>query len=239
MKQKQQIGIAIFAILLILTVFSTNTFAQKHFAVQKLNKVNNLESQILSQLKMDPRFHNYFKNTKNPSLPGLLKANKADGNATVIDSLVSSAYDTSYQWIKMSYQYDGYGYLTDWLSEYIDDGVHGYFNDYQFTFRPDGQLLSSLSLDWENGVWINDYRSTYTYDPSGNNISELDEQWDTTTTSWVNDWKYEYAYDANHNKVLETDASWGGSSWDNQWKYEYTFDANNNMTSKKIGRAHV
>ena len=232
MKQKQQIGIAISAILFILTIFLTNTFAQKQFAVQKLSKANSLGSKILSQFKMDPTFKNYFENTKNPSLSGLLKANKAQGNATVIDSMVSSAYDTSYQWIKISYQYDGYGYITDWLGEYIDDGVHGYFNDYQFVFRPDGQLKSDLSLDWVNGAWVNDQRESYTYDPNGNIISELDEQWDTTANNWVNDDKYEYSYDANHNRTLEVQAQWDGSSWKNSWKYEYSYDANNNMTLK-------
>jgi len=229
MKQDQQRGKVFRTILLILSLSSTIVFSQNHFADRKPNKADNLESRTLSKFMFDPITENNFKNFTNPNLPGLFKLN---GTETAIDSFVVLAYDTSYQWVKYSYDYDDYGYLKEYLAEYTDEGVKGYLGDYHFEYRPDGQLLSRLNLNWKNGVWVNDYRGSYTYDPNGNIISELYEQWDITTNNWVNDYKYEYSYDANHNGTLEVYARWDGSSWKNIWKYEWIYDANNNKISK-------
>ncbi len=93
-------------------------------------------------------------------------------------------------------------------------------------------MLSKLILDWNNGVWIKSRKSTYTYDPNGNIILYLQENWDTTLTTWVNKYKVESSYDARNNTVLKVFSNWNSGAWQLSSKYENTFDGNNNITSE-------
>ena len=233
MKQvQQQIKKGIMVLLVLLLTVTIISAKDNLFNKKNNDEGGKLENVLMHKLKTVPTFANYFKTAKNPSLTGLLKSQR---NAPKIDSMVSTAYDTSYQKVKNTYQYDANGFISNFLSEYFDDDslVGGY--NFNLDIRPDGQPTSSVIMDLHNGVWTNDEKGTYTYDPSGNQISYVSQKWDTTLTSWVNKYKHEYTYDANHNMLTDVSANWNSSSgtWKNSSKYEYNYDANKNVLSEK------
>ncbi len=235
MKQNQQkIKVVTTTAFLLFTILLSNAFGQNHFINQKLDYDNNFESKILSQLKMAPNFKDYFENNENPTLSGLLKATKIEGKTTFIDSIVSSLYDTSYQWIKYSYKYDSNGYLIEFLGEYTDEGVKGYFSNLHFKVLRDGKLAAYLQLIWENNSWVNNSTYTNKYNADGNKISTLYEKWDRVNSTWVNNRRYIYTYDGNNNTTLNTTETWNGTSWDYTQKSQYRYDLENNLTQKIV-----
>ena len=229
---QQQIRKTIMMLMVLFLTVTMISAKENLFNKKNNNEGSKLENVLMHKLKTLPTFADYFQTAKNPSLTGFLKS---QSDAAKIDSMVSTAYDTSYQKVKNLYQYDANGYISNYITMYYDDDslVGGY--SFNLDIRPDGQPLSLLSMDLFNGVWINSDKETFTYDPSGNQISRVSQEWDTTLTSWVNSGKNEYTYDANHNMITDVSANWNISSntWKNSSKYEYTYDANNNRSSKK------
>jgi len=140
MKQvQQQIKKGIMVLLVLLLTVTIISAKDNLFNKKNNDEGGKLENVLMHKLKTVPTFANYFKTAKNPSLTGLLKSQR---NAPKIDSMVSTAYDTSYQKVKNTYQYDANGFISNFLSEYFDDDslVGGY--NFNLDIRPDGQPTS-------------------------------------------------------------------------------------------------
>ena len=221
-------------IMMLLVLFLTVTIisAKENLFNKKSNndKGSKLENALLQKLQKIPTFAKYFQSPKNPGLTGFLKI---QSDTPKIDSMVSMAYNTSYQKIKNTYQYNANGYISNFIKmSYNNDSlVSGY--SCNLDIRPDGKPISLLHMQYQDGVWTNRFKNTYTYDPSGNQTSYAFQYWDTTLTTWVNFYKYEYTYDAKHNMLTWSFTEWDTSSsdWRNMYKSEYTYDVNNNMLS--------
>ena len=61
--------------------------------------------------------------------------------------------------------------------------------------------------------WVDNFRWTYTYDITGNRITELYESWSTSNSQWNNHNKYLFEYDFNGNATMGKHYKWK----DNQW----------------------
>ena len=48
---------------------------------------------------------------------------------------------------------------------------------YLYDYSPSGKMTVELYQGWENNQWVNNWRSTYTYDANGNQLTDLYETW--------------------------------------------------------------
>ena len=236
MKPELQIKKGIITMLVLVFILTSGIFAKNGIKDEE-NFRSKKESSILKLLKTEPVFANYFKNAKNPNLAELFKSVV---NEPQMDSVVSAAYDTSFQKQKTTYEYDANGYMNSFTRQYFKNGSIIYGQSLSFEFRSDGQLKSLLSLTLENGLWINSYRDTYSYDPNGNQISYVSEDWDTSSSSWVYDGKEDYVYNTNNKMIVKIESQWNSSSnaWENDRKYEWAYDSNNNKLWEVYFRWH-
>jgi len=80
---------------------------------------------------------------------------------------------------------------------------------------------------------VNNYQYLYTYDAQGNQLSSIEQDWNTQIGSWVNDWQYLYTYDAQGNQLSSLHQYWYTEigSWVNSWQYLYTYDSQGNQIS--------
>ena len=226
MKQNRQIIKGnIFLLLFFFAV--TIITAQTGFLNKKSTNNVSSENVLLESLKVNPLFTSYFKNAQNPNLADLLKSQVSEPK---IDSMVSTAYDTTYQKVKNTFEYDANGFITVLIRKYYDEGAVISGQNYNMEWTSNGRLKSFSSMKNLNGVWINDQKKSYSYDPDGNQISDVTERWDTASSSWVYSRKHEYTYDANHNMLSDVEARWSSGAWVNDEKYEWSYDANNNQT---------
>jgi hypothetical protein len=227
MKQNQQIKKGIVAILLLILIFTSSMFAYSGISGKRNSKIEKKGNFASKMFRTKSSFRERFKRTRKTDLEAILKKQVTEPK---IDSIVSASYDTSFQKMKNIIQYDAYGNISNFVREYYDEGAIIYAEGFNMEWRSDGKLKSFTSMKKLDGVWKNDRKETYAYDPSGNQISDVTENWDTVTSSWVYNRKYEYTFDANHNMLSKVYSRWSHDVWKNSYKYEWGYDANNNKT---------
>ncbi len=228
MKLEQQIKKGIITMLVLVFILTSGIFAKNGIKDEE-NFRSKKENSILELLKTEPAFAKYFRDAKSPNLAELFKSVV---NEPQMDSVISVAYDTSFQKQKATYGYDANGFMNSFTRQYFKDGNAIVGENFSVEYRSDGQIKSLLLLYLSNGLWINSRRYTYSYDPNGNEISEVKEKWDTTSSSWIYDTKDDYVYDANHNIVVNIYSKWNSGSWLNYSKTEWAYDSNNNKLWK-------
>lgn len=166
---------------------------------------------------------------------GLFKKIIFNSNAeglALIDSMVSVAYDTSFQKMKVSFSYDENGNITDRIQETVDEGTHSFIENDHIVYTVNGNIQSITRMGWANGSWRNYYLTIYLYDTNENTISYVTQNWDTVSNIWVNNYRTDFVYDANNNNTLSVSADWNNDSWVNSYKHEYTYDDNSNKTGE-------
>ena len=230
MKTKYTIS---YVLLFIILMITENTRSQTRKDFCENIKADSFEEAILSKLKIDPLFSNYFKKAKNPSLSELAKTITEEEQ---IDSMVSVSNDTSFQIMKVSYEYDENGYLTNYITEYINNGKHSFGDNFSFIFRTDGQLESGIRLKWVDGNWKKITKETNTYDSNGDIITQLNESYDDALDNWINNSKYEYSYDARRNLTIDLTTTWVGGTWENNSVLEFAYDTENKKILEAFSR---
>ncbi len=94
------------------------------------------------------------------------------------------------------------------------------------------RLDYTIDYNWSEGQWIDDTKTTYTYDANKNVPEYITYDWNAETSEWINTDKVEYTYDSGNRITVETEYGWNSST--NQWeadsKVEYSYDANDNLT---------
>ena len=88
-------------------------------------------------------------------------------------------------------------------------------------------LIEEIQQNWDDSIWVNSWKWTYTYDINSYLIEQLGQLWDGS--NWMDVAKGTYTYDLNNNKIEELWQDWDGSNWVNMGKGTYTYDVNNNM----------
>ncbi len=96
-----------------------------------------------------------------------------------------------------------------------------------YSYDANGNLLTKLIQNWENGSWVNWLKSIYTYNTNGLLLIRLTQVW--TNDTWVNYWIYTHNYDNNSNLLTSLLQSWQNESWLNSQFTTSTYDANGNV----------
>ena len=113
-----------------------------------------------------------------------------------------------------------------------------YINDstirWTYTYDASGNMLTQLYEWWENGAWVNSTRYSYTYDASGNRLTYLFESWQNG--AWVNKWRYSYTYDASGNMLTYLYENWSNGAWVNFERSTYTYDGSGNRLTSLFER---
>jgi hypothetical protein len=132
---------------------------------------------------------------------------------------------------KNTYEYDDNNNL---LTEFCEFWFFDAWRFMKFTnfYDASNNLLTCIGeFCWENNIWENTYRRTYTYDVNNNELTNLYQQWANNT--WINGNKHTYTYDSNNNNLtdLYEERVWPDDTLIIKDKYTYTYDANSNLVT--------
>ena len=110
---------------------------------------------------------------------------------------------------------------------------YGYKSNY--TYNGNNQVTESIDLEFTNGVWVNQYKSTYAY-TNGKITSVVGQDWNGSSWVYVTDGdqqdassKITISYGANDLVSEFIYADWDGSSWSLVDKELYTYNTNNKI----------
>src|ERR1035437_7813093 len=101
---------------------------------------------------------------------------------------------------------------------------------YTYTYNSSGEYLTELDAYWTNNAWVDGQRFTYTYDNSGKMLTELYEDW--TNNAWVNNSRVTYTYDNSGNLLTELREDWTNNAWVISLRYTYTYDNSGNLLTE-------
>ncbi len=159
-----------------------------------------------------------------------------DGEGNLIQEIISDWDPDGNQWLEgaqldMSYDVEGNQLSETWTVWDEDSAklVPAYKEEYLYE---DGKLTSINEYGWEEGVWVLFFRTTYTYDSSGNLNEELTQAWDSDGEVWIDFGKTLYTYNENDKLILEEvwEFSWTQFIVARTWQYTYVWDSDGNMT---------
>ena len=134
---------------------------------------------------------------------------------------------------RLNYQF-AFGFVSS-LEKMVDDGINGWTPVNRTLTAVNGSAvpprISTVQLqnrDTANAVWVDSFRTTYSY--FNNNLTQLfRDEYDSTTAQWTDISKNDYVY--NSNNQLETDFYSDNSASSSTLTYvskkEYTYNANN------------
>ena len=172
------------------------------------------------------------------------------GTAWVDGSIDTNTYDASnnlisdirQQWNGTSwvnYQLNAYTYdaLNNWTSLiYQSWSGTAWANQLLYTrhFDIHNNNTSYIQRNWNGSNWVIVYgdSSTYTYNSSNDIVTQIEQSYDTATSTWVNLMLYSNSFDADNNLINWTGKSWNGSTWVSDTKATDTYNATNDWTGE-------
>ena len=96
-----------------------------------------------------------------------------------------------------------------------------------YTYDVNNNEIEELQKNWIDSVWVNEYKLTRSYDVNNNQKELLIKEWDGS--AWINESKILYNYDVNNNPTESLYQTWDGSNWMDVFNFLLTYDANNNL----------
>lgn len=129
------------------------------------------------------------------------------------------------------YTYDASNRVIEILQKELDFESMQLINESITTFSFEGELLAEeISKYWleEEGIWENDYKTTWTYLPEGVYEKEINMHWDGIG-NWINYTETTATYDANWNLIEEFTIWWDNGSWVNYEMITRTYDPSGNI----------
>ncbi len=161
-----------------------------------------------------------------------------DGAGNLIQETVYDWDPVGNQWLvvaQFDMTYDAGGNLLTELWSFWDDDnsklVLVFKDEYIYE---GGKLTTWKEYFWEEGDWVHNYNTDYTYDGNGNLVLELTQGWDFLTEAWADFEKSEYGYNASNQLIRE-------EVWEFDWiqflmvlesLFEYTWDADGNRVTE-------
>ncbi len=120
-------------------------------------------------------------------------------------------------------------YEGDNLTQVLHEAWNGIDSEWEAlekterTFNTDNQLTNSKITYWniENQMWINNSQYILAYDDNGNNISRIEQEWESG--SWENSFKIEYFY-SPLNLVEVIGYEWSGSEFAEDARILYIYN---------------
>jgi hypothetical protein len=113
---------------------------------------------------------------------------------------------------------------------FIDFGGFGWhtLDKYSYDNNQNNILWVQQNYDSTAG-WVNSSLMMFYYDSFNRDTLEVNQAWDTESSSWLNYGKWPTTYDANNNPVNTFAYYWADPEWVLSGRRLYTFDANNNI----------
>lgn len=144
---------------------------------------------------------------------------------------VDSVFITNeYGFHRDNYYFDVNGNVVTRLRQELEDGIWINISQQIYTYDSNGNRLVWLSQNWDVNNWVNSYITTYTYDANGKTLSYLEQDWENST--WVNYWFISNTFDANGNLLNELVQEWGNGIWVNVFLFTETYNGNGaNLTT--------
>ncbi len=106
---------------------------------------------------------------------------------------------------------------------------------YKYTYNSNNLLIlfEHKTYNYNTQLWQNYDKKEYTYNSSGEKVSEICSEW--YYTNWELLCKDDYSYDSQGNLTLDFIYFWLINKWDPDQKLEYQYDNNNNMIEVRRG----
>jgi hypothetical protein len=98
-----------------------------------------------------------------------------------------------------------------------------------YTYDKSGNCLSDIRRHWLNNTWVLDEKGTYTYDNMGNQLTSLSDQW--LNNAWVNSNRITNTYDKSDNQLTHLTEWWSNNEWINSERLTYNYNDKNNELS--------
>ncbi|MBI9038171.1 MAG: T9SS type A sorting domain-containing protein [Bacteroidales bacterium] len=142
------------------------------------------------------------------------------------------------QWIdsdKWLFTYDGNGNLIEELEldwDYIGE-IWENFDIHYYTYVDD-LLMEDLKQMWEEGAWVNDINTFWTYDGEGHATERLTKAWPFGATAWENFLHNTFTYNANWQEIEDFVEKWESGVWTNHEIHYKTYDANGMIIEKLV-----
>jgi hypothetical protein len=99
-----------------------------------------------------------------------------------------------------------------------------------YSYNSSGQVLTNVFQEWHSNVQINLRISTYTYDANGNLLNYFYQEYHTSVLT--NMLKETYTYDGNGNNLTYLTESWQNNIWTYDSRLTNTYDSNNHLLTK-------
>ena len=99
-----------------------------------------------------------------------------------------------------------------------------------------GVISQSIYSDWENGLWVNEYKYVREYDTNVSDRLLSQEQLKWSNDTWIENVKSEYQYDTNGNEILYQYFTYSENTQSYQLynKWEKTYNENNEKIEEVV-----
>jgi len=200
-----------------------NNETEQHFSKKRQEMFNRTINEI--KQKLDSTY------SYNTEMAIDRKSYYTYNNSNKVQSSVSYSWNTPlnswYESDRSTFDDNGNRLSSIYLEINSETGDTSYCEKSVYTFVGNNKTMR-ISYTINNGDWVNNSKSEYTYDANNNRTSYIRYSWQDDT--WKNSYKQEYTYNANNNKTLDISYYWQDNAWIGSYKTEYTYDANNNRT---------
>ncbi len=136
-----------------------------------------------------------------------------DGNENLDTEIVSILYPNLVEYLKFKYSYDNNGRTSITASEWVNSAWVLNWKD-EYTYDGTGNLVTEIDYDYVNPQWIAYDKFEYAYDTNGNTIQDIGYHWNTSSSAWVEYEKYEYYHDLAYDTSDVIIPSWLYGNYD-------------------------
>lgn len=130
-----------------------------------------------------------------------------------------------------NYSYNADGTENQNLSQNWNIMMGAWVNNMRTTNTYDAskRISSILTEDFTTGAWVNSTKSTMTYNPNGSISESLGQDWNVSTSSWVDNQKENYSYNADGSTNQILTTEWKSNL--NKWDNQSRITYTYNSTS--------
>lgn len=113
---------------------------------------------------------------------------------------------------------------TDTIRDWLTGTTIGYKTLNLYSYNATQDVSSKTKQSWLHGAWRNDTKFLYIYDANHNQLSSIQQTWDTTAQQWNNYLRETNVYDSYNMVTLHTYEVWRQGSWQPYSFTRYYYD---------------
>lgn len=132
----------------------------------------------------------------------------------------------------VNYNYNISGQLVSTITQDYDNNQWVNEERVSNTYNGNGELDTNITEEWDNSAWVNKRRSVYTYDSIGNQVQEFTFDWDASGNAWKQKDRKNSTYAGGY--LVETITErWrqDSAAWVNYFKLNNSYNVNNQIDS--------